>query len=98
MVTSTGAPSLRATCKSYLFALRVLQGVFDTNLPIEVLSSFNGDLCSLCRVRIDRFDDFLNGSRQGGARLVFFFRWTHLLTSHNPVSSNTIHHYARNFF
>jgi hypothetical protein len=28
---------------SYLFAFLVLQSVFDTNLPIEFLTSFNGD-------------------------------------------------------
>ena len=40
---STGPSSF----SRYLFALLVLQGVVDTNLTIEVLTSFNVDLCLL---------------------------------------------------
>ena len=47
----------------YVFALLVLQSVFDTKLTIEFLSPFNADLCFLRFAWVYWLDDFLDGSR-----------------------------------
>ena len=59
LVRFDGHIDRRTLLDGYLFALFVLEGVLYANLTIEILTTFNCDLCFLRFARIDRLDDLL---------------------------------------
>jgi hypothetical protein len=64
---------LCALFESNVLAFLILQRVFDSNLPIKFLSSFNGDLRCFLLAWIWRLDDFFHCSWQRRTRLLFRF-------------------------
>ena len=62
----------RAGLESDLITILILQDVFNANLPIEIVSTFDRDLCFLGQVGVGRLDDLFDGS---GSVVLGFSLW-----------------------